>query len=133
MEKFVEVRKGARGATENVNLWFARCQELQVPYITVTCRTKLADVEWDHISYPPAIDVLLSAGGGELRDAAIAIFRRHARAEKSAEFIASNLLVAFRNLKIPAARQAAAELHDLIAAHVAARQAPALALPPSSP
>lgn len=133
MAKFVEVRKGAPDATESVNLWFTRCERLQVPYVTVTCRTKLADVEWDHISYPPAIDEPLSAGGGELRDAAIAIFRRHARTKNGAEFIASDLLVTFRNLEIPAARQAAEELHDLIAAHVAARQALALALPPRSP
>lgn len=133
MAKFVEVRKGAPDATESVNLWFTRCERLQVPYVTVTCRTKLADVEWDHISYPPAIDELLSAGGGELRNAAITIFRRHARTKNGAEFIASDLLVTFRNLEIPAARQAAEELHDLIAAHVAARQALALALPPCSP
>lgn len=130
MRKFVEVRKGARDATESVNLWFARCERLKVPYVTVTCRTKLADVEWDHISYPPAVDDLLSAGGVELRDAAIAIFRRHARAENAAEFTASDLLVSFRNLEIPAARTAAEELHDLIAAHVATRQTPVSALIP---
>jgi hypothetical protein len=127
MRKFVEVRKGARDSTESVNLWFAHCERQKVPYVTVTCRTKLADVEWDHISYPPAVDDLLSVGGVELRDAAITIFRRHARAEQGAEFTASDRLVSFRNLEIPAARKAAEELYDLVAAHVAARQTPASA------
>ena len=39
------------GDYDKFNIWFSFCRKNEIPYITVTTRTKYAKIDWDHISY----------------------------------------------------------------------------------
>jgi hypothetical protein len=115
MDKFVEVPKNDVKAKIE-NSWYQSCRERKVPFITVKSRTKLADVHWDYITYPPEVEKVLKDLGVQLRDAAIAIFNKYA--DNRSEYTASEYLVSYKNLEIPKAKLAAAELYDLIVGYV---------------
>lgn len=115
MQKYVEVpRNDVNSKAENA--WFEICRKNRIPFITLTSRTKLADVHWDHIAYPTDVDRVLNALDGQLRDGAIAIFNRYA--DSRSEYEANDFLVWFKNLEIPKAKLAADELYDLIASYI---------------
>lgn len=115
MQKYVEVPKNDLEAKAE-NTWFEICRKNSIPFITLKGRTKFADVHWDHISYSPEVDRILNALNGQLRDGAIAIFKKYANSRSKYE--ANDLLVWFRNLEIPKAKTAAEELYDLITGYV---------------
>lgn len=74
MRKYFELPKNDVQSEAN-NAWFEYCRTQAIPFITLRCRTKLADVEWDYIAYPPEIDNAFKNLDGELRDKAILILR----------------------------------------------------------
>lgn len=115
MQKYAEVPKNdVKSKTENA--WLEVCRKNNTPFITLKSRTKLADVHWDYIAYPPEVDKVLEALDGQLRDRAIAIFKKYANSRS--EFRASDQLIWFKNIEIPKAKLAAEELYDIIADYI---------------
>lgn len=115
MQKYVEVQKNdLKAAAENA--WYEICRKNSIPFITLKNRTKFADVHWNHIAYSPRIDKILNTGNGQLRDGAIAIFKKYANSKS--EYEASDFIVWFKNLEIPKAKLAAEELYDFIATYL---------------
>lgn len=111
MQKYVEVPKNdLKKITENA--WFEICRKNSIPFVILKSRSKLADVHWDHIAYPSEVDRILNMLNGQLRDGAIAIFKKYASSRS--EYEVNDLLVWFKNLEIPKAKLAAEELYDLI-------------------
>ncbi|MCC4118796.1 hypothetical protein LLG90_25925 [Aromatoleum toluclasticum] len=115
MKKYVEIPKNDVDSKVE-NAWFGTCRKNNIPFITLKSRTKLADVHWDYISYPTEVDRILKGLDGQLRDGAIAIFKKYA--DSRSEYTANDLLVWFKNLEIPKAKLAAEELYDLVAGYV---------------
>jgi len=79
--------------SEANNAWFKYCREQNIPFIFLKCRSKLADVEWNHIAYPQEFDQSFKNPNGELRDKAIFIFKKYA--DQRSKYQASDLLVSF--------------------------------------
>lgn len=111
MQKYFELPKNDVQSEAN-NAWLKYCREQNIPFIILKCRSKLADVEWDHIAYPQEFDQYFKNLNGELRDKAILIFKKYA--DQRSEYQASDLLVSFKNLEIAKAKLAANELYDLV-------------------
>lgn len=115
MQKYFEVPKNdVQSKAENA--WFETCRNNSIPFIILKSRTKFADVHWDHITYPPEFDKIFNVLDGQLRDAAIVIFKKYA--DLRSEYQANDLLISFRNLEILKAKITAEELYDLIAGYV---------------
>lgn len=115
MQKYVEVPKNDLEAKAE-NAWFEICRKNSIPFITLKNRTKFADVNWDYIAYSPKVDKVLNAGNGQLRDGAIAIFKKYANSKSKYE--TNDLFVQFKNIEIPKAKLAAEELYDFINAYL---------------
>lgn len=115
MQKYFELPKNDLQSKAE-NAWFEICRNNSIPFIILRSRTKLADVQWDYITYPTEVDKVLNTLDGQLRDKAIAIFKKYA--DSRSEYQASDLVVCFKNLEIPKAKLAAEELYDLIADYV---------------
>jgi len=110
--KFAELTRADQDHKKE-NAWFGHCQANGIPFITVRARTRLADVHWDYISYSAKNDEILAEHALEIRDSAINIFRKYS--SKGSSYEANNLFVWYRDMDIDTARQAAVELHDLVA------------------
>lgn len=117
MNKYVDLPKNDLNDKVQ-NAWFHTCCAKRTPFITIKSRTKLADVHWDYITYPPHADEVLSNLNGQLRDEAIAIFMKYANSRS--EYSINDQLVWFKNIEIPKAKLAAEELYDLIVNYVEA-------------
>lgn len=115
MQKYCEIPKNDVKAKAE-NAWFQTCRKNNTPFITVKARTKFADVDWDYIAYAPEVDKVLNAGNGQVRDGAIAIFKKYANPKSQYE--ANDLIVRFANLEIPQAKLAAEELYDFIVGYL---------------
>ena len=115
MNKYVEIPKNDINSNAE-NAWFKTCKENNIPYITLSIRTKFADVHWDYITYPMEVDEILEQLGDSLTNKVIEIFNEYAN-EKS-KYSVNNHLVWFKNLEIEQAKLAAADLHNLIAESV---------------
>lgn len=115
MQKYVELAKNDLQAKAE-NAWFETCRKNNIPFITLKIRTKFADVHWDYIAYSSEVDQILNSGNGQVRDGAIAIFKKYANSRS--EYEANDLIVSFKNLDIPKAKFAAEELYDFVAAYI---------------
>lgn len=115
MQKYVAVPKNDVKAKAE-NAWFEICRKNRIPFITLKNRTKFADVHWDYIAYSTEVDKIFNAANGQLRDGAIAIFKKYANSKSKYE--ANDFIVWFKNLEIPKAKLAAEELYDFIVAYL---------------
>lgn len=115
MQKYVELSNNDL-TNERENDWFKTCQKNSIPFITLKKRTKFADVQWDYITYSSEVDRVLNAGNGQLRDGAIAIFKKYVNS--TSDYEVSDLLVSFKNIEISKAKLAAEELYDFIVAYL---------------
>ncbi len=111
MEKFIEITKKDKGFDKE-NSWYKICGSQRIPFITIKARSKLADVQWDYISYPPSIDEALFVQHESIKAQVSAIYDRYA--SKDTWFGAGPGVISFRNLEIANARKVASELYDII-------------------
>lgn len=111
MEKFVEISRKDKGF-EKENSWYKFCEKQRIPFITIKARSKLADVQWDYISYPPSIDKALFSQHDRIKAKVSAIYDRYA--SKDTWFGAGPGVISFGNLDIDNAREVASELYDII-------------------
>ena len=111
MEKFVEITRKDKGFNKE-NSWLRSCRETGIPCVTLKARSKLAMVQWDYMSYPADMDDLLFALHEQLKVEAQAIYDRYK--SKDTWFSAGPGVIAFRNLALADAREAASELFDVI-------------------
>ena len=115
MQKYVEIPKNDL-QFKIENAWFETCRKNNIPFITLKIRTKFADVHWDYIAYSSEVDQILNSANGQVRDGAIAIFKKYANSRS--EYVANDLIVSFKNLDIPKATSAAEELYDFVADYI---------------
>ncbi len=115
MQKYVDVPRNDMNA-EVKNSWFQICRNKSIPFITLKSRAKFADLCWDYITYSPEVEEVLNSSNGQIRDGAIVIFKRYAN--KKSKYVASDLIVEFKNIDISKARLAAEDLYDFIAAYL---------------
>jgi hypothetical protein len=111
MEKFVEITRKDKGFDKE-NSWYRVCEKQCIPFITIRARSKLADVQWDYMSYPPSIDEALFSQRERIKTQVSAIYDRYA--SKDTWFGAGPGVISFGNLEIGSAREAASELYDII-------------------
>lgn len=63
MQKHIELTRSNNKSFSEENTWFRHCAEKQIPYITIKVHGKLADIQWNYISFTPKISVAeLDAG-----------------------------------------------------------------------
>jgi hypothetical protein len=111
MEKFVEITRKDKGFDKE-NSWYGHCEKQRIPFITIKARTKLADVQWDYMSYPPSIDKALFSQYERIKAQMSVIYDRYA--SKDTWFGAGPGVISFGNLDIDNAREIASELYDVI-------------------
>lgn len=118
MEKFVEISRKDKGFDKE-NSWYGFCEKQRIPFITIKVRSKLADVQWDYMPYPPSMDKALFAQHERIKTKTSAIYKRYA--SKDTWFGAGPGVISFGNLDIDKAREVATELYDIIvdAVHIA--------------
>jgi len=98
------------------SIWHHRCQRNIIPYVVVRYRTKLADVEWDYITFPNGYDDIFKTHQEDIKEKAFNIFKKYAYSRS--EFTGSGYVINFRKLYIDNAKLAAQELYDLINSYV---------------
>ncbi len=103
-----------RNDTDADNEWFDRCQESQSPYIKVIYRTKFADIEWDYITFQRSLDLIFEDNRELLEEKARKIFDKYAGSRSSRGRIDEHI-IQFFDIPINNSKQAATEVHDLIA------------------
>lgn len=96
--------------------WFHHCRETRTPFVVVRSGEHSADVLWDYITLPPECDAALSDNLAALERDARAIFDRYAIPESYLRVKAT--LIGFDRLPIDRAKNAAADLYQLIAAYL---------------
>ena len=111
MEKFVEITRKDKGFDKE-NSWYGLCEKQRIPFITIKARSKLADVQWDYMSYPPSIDQALFAQHEHIKAQMSVIYDRYA--SKDTWFGAGPGVISFGNLNIDNAREIASDLYDVI-------------------
>lgn len=111
MEKFVEITKKDKGFDKE-NSWYRVCKRQGIPFITIKARSKLANVQWDYMSYPPSIDKALFAQHENIKTQVSAIYDRYA--SNDTWLGAGHGVISFGNLEIANAREVASELYDII-------------------
>lgn len=115
MQKFLEVKSSTR--SELRTEWYHKCLRDRLPYVTVTIRSRFADVHFDHITLPTAADdVLMGERQAEIQNALKEIFERFANAKS--HFRLSSTVVSFNDLEANAARAAAEDVYDLVYSYV---------------
>ena len=110
-EQFVEITHKDKD-TKRENAWFKHCQKHMLPFITVRARGKLANVQWDYISFPPSIDSELFAAEAQIHRAVNQIYVAH-RTERSSASLGPGVITLY-NLGTAEAREAAGLLYDII-------------------
>ncbi|WP_449104349.1 hypothetical protein [Pseudomonas veronii] len=116
MKKSVETSRNKKNLDQE-NSWFEHCRREKLPFITVTTRTKYANVHWDYITYPTEVDKHLEANRDLTVSKSLEIFQEYANAKS--DYQLSSGLVYFNNLEIEAAKASAEKLYDLISEIVA--------------
>lgn len=111
MEKFVEITKKDKGFDKE-NSWYRTCERQRIPFITIKARSKLANVQWDYMTYPPSIDNALFAQHENIKAKVSAIYNRYA--SKDTWLDAGPGVISFANFEISHAREIASELYDII-------------------
>lgn len=115
MQKFLEVKSSTKAELRTD--WYHKCIRDRVPYVTVTVRSRFADVHFDYITLPTAVDdVLMGERQAEIQNALTEIFERFANAKS--HFRLSSTVVSFNDLEAGVARAAAEEVYDLIYSYV---------------
>ena len=101
-----------KGDIEAINRHYKYCQDTQEPYVLCLRRRTRANVEFDHISLDPSVDVVLDKNQILIRDGASEIFRRYAC--KSARYDISAKVMWMKDLRVDDAERIAAELFSMI-------------------
>ena len=94
------------------NEWFEYCRQQRMPYVAVTVHVNVADVLWDHISYPIEAERLLDHSGDFIHQSAVAIFEKYPNENARCGISSRNIV--FEGLSLEGARRAAAEIFELI-------------------
>lgn len=111
MEKFVEITRKDKGFDKE-NSWYGFCEKQRIPFITIKSRSKLADVQWDYMSYPPSIDKALFDQHEHIKTQMSAIYDRYA--SKDTWFGTGPGVISFGSLDLDSAREVASVLYDII-------------------
>lgn len=111
MEKFVEITKKDKDF-EKENSWYRICQKHCIPFITIKARSKLTNVQWDYMSFPPSIDKALFTHHESMKAQVSAIYDRYI--SKDTWLSVGPGVISFGNLDITSAREVASELYDII-------------------
>lgn len=98
--------------TDAVNAHYKACKSNGMPYVLCLRRRTKANVEFDHISLDSSVDTILEANEREIRDGAIAIFKKNFSSGATYDLGAKVMLM--RDLPIENAERAAAELFQML-------------------
>ncbi|HHJ4523177.1 TPA: hypothetical protein ACQJL1_003150 [Citrobacter freundii] len=102
------------------NAWFITCERDQIPCIRLHRRGMRANIYWDYLSYPRAMDNAFSGKGGEqLRACVLDMFRRvvEEHSDPRMTCIASSDTVHLEGIPGKVAENIASELYDMIVRH----------------
>jgi hypothetical protein len=104
--------------------WFHHCRETRTPFVVVRSGEHSADVLWDYITLPPECDAALRDNLPALERDVRAIFDRYAIPESYLRVKAT--LIGFDRLPFDRAKNAAADLYQLIAAYLPVTESAAI-------
>jgi hypothetical protein len=104
--------------------WFHHCRETRTPFVVVRSGEHSADVLWDYITLPPECDATLRDNLPALERDVRAIFDRYAIPESYLRVKAT--LIGFDRLPFDRAKNAAADLYQLIAAYLPVTESTAI-------
>ena len=106
------ISKSSTRDVDKINAWYSHCQAHRLPYITITTRTKYANVEWDYINLPMEIDAVISTNENRLLDGFKRIYLKYANPKSVGRL--SNHVPQFINIEIDKAELLASDLYDFI-------------------
>ena len=109
-KKYIEIALDENDARKNE--WFEYCRQQRVPYVTVTVHVNVADVSWDHISYPIEAERLLDQSSDYIHQSSGAIFDKYSGGGARCGISSRNIV--FEGLPLEGARRAAVEVSELI-------------------
>ena len=109
MEKFITVKKNG---VENINKWFAHCQNHQIPFITIIERNKYCKISWDCISFDKPYDKTFEQNDEFLFKAFLNTFDKYSNKKSKYEY--SCLLLTFDNILITDSLNLAEEVFDIL-------------------
>lgn len=107
----------SKNATEE-NRYYRECEARKVPYIRVIPKRKYSTVDWDHNSIPVPLDDKLAANIDQIWKQLAAAFDRYG--VRKSDIICNAWTGNIRRLEPQAAEALAAEVFDIITAHLAA-------------
>jgi hypothetical protein len=111
MDKFVEITRQDKGF-EKENAWFNVCRKTQTPFITIKCRSKLASIQWDYITYPSELDQSLFEICRKIAPPISALYVPYK--SKDSWIGLGPGVISIGNIEISAAREIASKLFDLL-------------------
>lgn len=109
--KFSKYKSGDNEANSR---WFHHCTNKNIPFVTVDYRTKLADIEFDYITFSSKeYDEALRAKEAETREVTFDIFERY-KNSRSTVVSAGWGVIKLKDIEIEYADNVAEELYDYI-------------------
>lgn len=100
--------------TDSLSNWYHKCVRQQIPFVSVCYRTKLADVEFDYITFnATSIDDALRANAKVTSEKVFELFDRY-KNNRSSVYAAGWAVIQVKNIEIGKAEQFAQELYDFI-------------------
>lgn len=109
MHKFCKAKPND---SATINSWFSYCKLEKIPFVVIKYRSKLANIEWDYISFPKEFDRILKEKDKDIVDGLIEIFKKYAN--KKSKYTVSSLTCFFYDMPIEHAEIVAKEIYDFI-------------------